>query len=77
MVTDPVLIQQCLVNLAFYGLSDEINNFEELFDVELSIDQSADDMLKEISTIDGHKDHILYSYLVVISAYELENSEDE
>ena len=75
MVTDPILIEKCLVTLAFTNLEDEIKHFEEIFDVELNIEQSADDMLKQISSIEGHKDHLLYDRLVVISAYGLETSE--
>lgn len=75
MVTDPVLIEQCLVMLAFTNLEDEIKHFEETFNVELNTDQSADDMLEAISHIEEHKNHLLYNRLVVISAFELEISE--
>lgn len=75
MITDEQLIEKSLVNLAFTNLEDEIRNFEETFEVELNTEQSAYDMLKDISNIEGHKDHLLYSHLVIIYAYELETSE--
>lgn len=75
MVTDKVLIEQSLVILAFTNLVDEIKHFEETYDVELDTDQSADSMLKSIEHIPDHKNHLLYSRLIVISAFELEVSE--
>lgn len=68
-VTDPVEIERALSKLMNYAFLDEVKSFEEQYPVEFHKSDSIEDMIEKVKSIKGGKDHILYSMLVLKSAY--------
>lgn len=81
-ITDPVEIQEALTRLVNYGYEEEVKDFERKFcDDEINgfhgfdSQGSIEDAIEEIKAIEGGTEHILYSMLVLKSAYEIEHED--
>lgn len=68
-ITDPVEIGRALNRLMDYNFTDEVRNFEEEHSIEFNKSDSIEEMIQKVNFVENGTNHILYSILVLKSAY--------